>query len=54
MLPYGETVYLKWGSNVVSLKAKRSIRHRLSMLVGRRSFSSSGKGKHGNRLNNFP
>lgn len=36
-LPYGETVFLKWGSNVVSLKAKRSIRHRISNLVGRRA-----------------
>ncbi len=50
MLPYGETVYLKWGSNVVSMKAKRSIRHRLSMLVGRRSLTGSGKGKNGNVL----
>ncbi len=47
MLPYAETVYLKWGSNVVSMKAKRSIRHRLSTLVGRRSLSSAGKGKNG-------
>lgn len=39
-LPYGETVFLKWGSNVVSLKAKRSIRHRLSNLVGRRATVS--------------
>ncbi len=55
MLPYGETVYLKWGSNVVSLKAKRSIRYRLSTLVGRKSLTSSGKGKNGNSiLNNFP
>lgn len=37
LLPYGETIFLKWGSNVVSLKAKRSIRHRLSNLVGRRA-----------------
>ncbi|CAM9133877.1 unnamed protein product [Discosporangium mesarthrocarpum] len=42
-LPYGETVYLKWGSNVVSLKAKRSIRHRLSNLVGRRAGVASKK-----------
>jgi FHA domain len=42
-LPYGETVYLKWGSNVVSLKAKRSIRHRLSNLVGRRAGGLVGR-----------
>ncbi|CAM9290338.1 unnamed protein product [Choristocarpus tenellus] len=42
-LPYGETVYLKWGSNVVSLKAKRSIRHRLSNFVGRRTVVASKK-----------
>ncbi|KAG5191475.1 hypothetical protein JKP88DRAFT_191611 [Tribonema minus] len=41
-LPYGETVFLKWGSNVVSLKAKRSIRHRLSTLVGRRGAGGRG------------
>ncbi|KAG5177672.1 hypothetical protein JKP88DRAFT_202330 [Tribonema minus] len=43
-LPYGETVFLKWGSNVVSLKAKRSIRHRLSTLVGRRAPRGGGGG----------
>jgi hypothetical protein len=43
-LPYGEAVFLKWGSNVVSLKAKRSIRHRLSTLVGRRVGSQGGSG----------
>ncbi|CAM9441755.1 unnamed protein product [Hapterophycus canaliculatus] len=42
-LPYGETVFLKWGSNVVSLKAKRSIRHRLSNLVGRRATVTNKK-----------
>ncbi|CAM9312135.1 unnamed protein product [Ectocarpus sp. 13 AM-2016] len=43
-LPYGETVFLKWGSNVVSLKAKRSsIRHRLSSLVGRRATVTNRK-----------
>mmetsp|Transcript_2877 Transcript_2877/g.4329 ORF Transcript_2877/g.4329 Transcript_2877/m.4329 type:complete len:544 (+) Transcript_2877:257-1888(+) len=46
-LPYGETVYIKWGSNVVSLKAKQSIRHRLSSLVNRKGHKMLSNGGNG-------
>mmetsp|Transcript_2380 Transcript_2380/g.3197 ORF Transcript_2380/g.3197 Transcript_2380/m.3197 type:complete len:525 (+) Transcript_2380:270-1844(+) len=42
-LPFGEAVYLKWGSNVVCLKAKQSIRNRINNLVKRNQKESTGQ-----------